>query len=1140
MATLVVNYALGGSIVANPDGSLPASVVGGSSSAGPGETSLGSFVHAAQMGAGASVQVDLPAGALDATAFSVRVLFKPAAVTGRQNLVENTQVPFALFLEPGTSATTFHVVGTVQNAATGWVGCHTRDRKTLAIDQWHIADLIFDGDTLGLAVDGEVLAVCAWPDGLLATGSGAALVIGAWVDRQRFGYEGAIASVQVYSGLTDTLNGAVDEKRNAPEWHLTRKYNSIRGSMNFGALQGDFVLDSAVGSYVQVFEHGRIQYTPGYGVAFEIHGAILDLYNSDAALRSALGPLLSDEIPAKASGARKSRFTRGSIYCSAAVGAVPVLGQVYVSYEGLGESSHAIGMPRKPEVAVDGGRMQEFERGRMYHRLNAPVAFEVHGAILDRFLATGDLAKWGFPTSDELPVRSGPSSAGRVSGFEKTTFYWSSATGAHEVHGLIRDRYQELNGPLGKLGFPTSSETDIPDVSGYARYNTFSGGSILYVDGNIVVCEPFRVRLGLVRTDDTDNDLVFYKDDTDIFLNARLRQNGHLVRNQRFPSAGAYDERTSQDLASTLSDLIVPNQAELTLEVEFDVWDEDGGLNGADEHLGTYRTTLNLANGWGIRNNPSGLQQTGRFGKVQGIDWAVVPEITPSTPFDFWNVKNIGTPDLTWDQMASTYRNVDPDAEAWDPSDWMDGLFYEAAYRGIANGGNCFGMSLEAIYAWKGLSLLTRPLIRYGDWEPVKPHFNRKQGYQIGAECIYWFLGQFATGNTHDPVAVFHASRAAYESGQNPVLSVSQNFDFSGKPHTILPIAWDDSSKPWKITVFDPNSYNTKQTIFIDPDANTYSYSAGNVYTGGSWSGGRLHYIPFSVLNQVPSNPLDDLLHLLLGGTLLLVSGHAETTSLVDGQGKDLLGTNVTGGSVASLKNRFVPIRGSFGSGALQGELFVRGRSSREIPRTASTSIGNPLEAVNVFGRGGIHSSHEVAAVSVLGGSVVHTLRGRTGEPVSCAWTEKLSELGLRFDVQPGQNAVLRWEKMGAAEATVQASGYSSSTIGIKARTRLGLGGDLLKVTLDSVPVQPAGTISMRVQPGIGTVDLSGALGTGTGVMRITGTRAGVSFDQRWQVPVAGGTRIQLSEALGSSVLKVGRIDQIAGPVHAVQRVRPS
>ena len=143
----------------------------------------------------------------------------------------------------------------------------------------------------------------------------------------------------------------------------------------------------------------------------------------------------------------------------------------------------------------------------------------------------------------------------------------------------------------------------------------------------------------------------------------------------------------------------------------------------------------------------------------------------------------------------------------------------------------------------------------------------------------------------------------------------------------------------------------------------------------------------------------------------------------------------------------------------------------------------------------------------------------------------------VRVRLSGGQNAVLRWENMGAAEATVQASGYSSTTMGIKARSRLGLGGDLLKVTLESVPVQPAGTVSMRVQPGIGTVDLSGALGTGTGIMHITGTHAGATVDRRWQVPIAGGTRIQLSEAVGSSVLKVGRIDQIAGPVRGVQRL---
>jgi uncharacterized protein with LGFP repeats len=93
----------------------------------------------------------------------------------------------------------------------------------------------------------------------------------------------------------------------------------------------------------------------------------------------------------------------------------------------------------------------------MHLKSGASKAFEVHGAILAKFLSSGGTGAWGYPVSNEGDVMSGSAAIGRTSEFEKCTIYWSASSGAFEVHGDIRDRYRSVGGPGGDLGFPTAA-----------------------------------------------------------------------------------------------------------------------------------------------------------------------------------------------------------------------------------------------------------------------------------------------------------------------------------------------------------------------------------------------------------------------------------------------------------------------------------------------------------------------------------------------------------------------------------------------------------------------------------------------------------------------------------------------------------
>ncbi|MEU4039659.1 LGFP repeat-containing protein [Streptomyces collinus] len=76
--------------------------------------------------------------------------------------------------------------------------------------------------------------------------------------------------------------------------------------------------------------------------------------------------------------------------------------------------------------------------------------------------------------TDEGP---NPDGRGRSLDFENGTIEWSPETGAHEVHGAIRDHWARLGGEKF-LGYPLTDEMGTPD--GVGRYNHFENGSIYW------------------------------------------------------------------------------------------------------------------------------------------------------------------------------------------------------------------------------------------------------------------------------------------------------------------------------------------------------------------------------------------------------------------------------------------------------------------------------------------------------------------------------------------------------------------------------------------------------------------------------------------------------------------------------------
>lgn len=1112
MSEVLLDYRLDPVTAANPTGPFALMLTGTTSVIGPGTTYFGRYDEGLDFGVDGRGSVDIATLKPDLRRFCIRVVFRARGpVVSRGNLVESDMLPFTLFVDKGGSTGEFDLLGRVAPASGYWGGPDTIwFKQKLKTGTWYTADLVYDTDTLGLFVDGACVGVHAFPQGTIEDLGGTSLFIGTAADGKGDHFDGAIAAVQWHAGIPAVLEPRLHEQRSQPEWFISYKREALRGSVDLGQRTSRLnYYDFMSQQHLQGYERGAILYHDGVGAAFEMHGPILDFYFSYArALPMSLGHLVSDVRATIVPGGLKSQFNRGGIYWSAATGAIPVAGQIYLEYETAGET-RTFGFPVQWGRDVQGGREQEFQRARLYAKTDAGKAFEVHGGILERFLATGGVGRWGFPISDERAIMKAEVEIGRRSDFEGCTFFWSGR-GAHEVRGDIRKKYAELGGPAGSMGFPTSDESDIPGVAAPARYNTFEQGSILWFgdESSVVVAHPFQVFIGEI---DSIEDEGLAPGENDIYCEIELFDGGPVPFEERYPKEHAWQDANLVQPRITLPRVINPNDPALNVTLIVRVFDEDGFLAGADKQLGQWVTLLNMANGWGFRTG-AGLFDSGPvaplINSIKGSVKRVIDVETLSETQKWWGVAQQKTKEITYPQFRRAFRDVNASPDGPYPADWLQKRFYELVARNLAENGNCFGMCLEAIYARKGLSRFSQPLDEITRWGEIKDEVNVKHLYQDGASTLWWVLREIRLGRLADPKLVFRRTRDAFAGGDNPVLCLTQNRDLSGAAHVVMPVAWDDLSDIWTITVMDPFFPKQLRKLKIDRQTNRFSYDGEADYAGGELSGGRLYFIPFHLLRDRPRTPVWDAILILLSGGLAILGGDAETARISDLQGRDLdaLGEGVRpAGKEGQGPGYFASFKGlGVGTPATNpggGELLLR-----MGPGDAESNPGTegPVE-------------------------FIHTVTGIRRGKFQYLFKSGLSELTLSSTLERGERAQVQVGDLAASGGEVHLTSMREKLVKLVLKNKLGIGGDYVQLTVDRIPLSASQPLQLNPKPGIGGIELVGQLADSDALVSVEGLVAGKKFDRQFKVPLGAGVSLEPSVAISQKTLAVASIAQLFG-----------
>ncbi|MCF2526526.1 LGFP repeat-containing protein [Yinghuangia soli] len=253
----------------------------------------------------------------------------------------------------------------------------------------------------------------------------------------------------------------------APIWVRVAQLGGVSGWLGYPR---ENPVGSAQHGYVQDFSGGVLAWSPTSG-AHLLFGAIGQSWRDSGGI-AGLGYPKDDESDIGDGRGRKQTFEKGILTWGPSNWRPHAVRDAIASAWSAGARWY--GAATTDELAApDGiGRYQVFEKVRFYWTPKTG-AQEIHGGILNKWWELGgERGFLGYPTTGEQAIGNG-----RVSHFERGSIYWSAASGPHELHGGIKARWLELGGPAG-LGFPLTDEMVTGDKRG--RYVVFERGSIFW------------------------------------------------------------------------------------------------------------------------------------------------------------------------------------------------------------------------------------------------------------------------------------------------------------------------------------------------------------------------------------------------------------------------------------------------------------------------------------------------------------------------------------------------------------------------------------------------------------------------------------------------------------------------------------
>jgi hypothetical protein len=587
---------------------------------------------------------------------------------------------------------------------------------------------------------------------------------------------------------------------------------------------------------------------------------------------------------------------------------IKVSGEILVCWRAHGGNLGPLGAPREPEAVVADGLRQEFDGGTiLWHRHHAAQA--LFGGTLAEYDRRGGAAALGFPVAEQAPAPDGgalltcsggtlllPDGDGQ-SRWMSTVMYLGWADSAEVLGPALDDEVVRPSGVrvLACRNGLLVTRDNAPPLPVTVLSLTLLDAFVPEADDGVALIGWDETAELMVRTT-VEVDHRGARDEARDVEAQNTGDSRRVMLGVRAFEVDRVDETTS-------------------FRIRCQAWDHD--TLSANDELGGIDDLWTVDNEWGLREL-AGVhvrQASGGDGVVRYRYTLAARAIDPSTvaPERFrerlwWSFDNVSSQRLDRDLFTETFEDVAAMADL-SIKDALVEAFFALAFTGAARGGNCYGMSREALLGLAGRAPWRPPLSRYGpakhlvdetDLDPVLLRaVNSSQGSQLGAALVAHLLRMLASGSVVRPDSVVEGVAASIDAGQQVLLSM-YNWA-AGEGHAVVAYAYTrHDHRRTTIFVADPNTPS-----FADGDVDWRSPEASRIdIEDGAWQyhqqGGTPHErfrgpggpqglatlmpVPLSVVFAPVRTPLSMLgfLDWLPGGLILM--GGATTTSLSFGE----------------------------------------------------------------------------------------------------------------------------------------------------------------------------------------------------------------------------------------------------------------
>jgi hypothetical protein len=336
-------------------------------------------------------------------------------------------------------------------------------------------------------------------------------------------------------------------------------------------------------------------------------------------------------------------------------------------------------------------------------------------------------------------------------------------------------------------------------------------------------------------------------------------------------------------------------------------------------------------------------------------------------------------PGLSWDLYRRAYLAINPTQDPIEaPLDWA---FYEYIFRGIANPGNCFGMSMLglALYKYGGFMGFCGPASFYTgdtslsgalgpDRTDLHAAINVMHGRQINAFAVQNVLDLAAAGHLNDAEAAYARIESGLGSGDYALLSIATTGlnPETNHAHTVIPYRVEERTPGTRVIhVWDPNrpydvfkwyydqEYNT--IMLTSPTSWRYDQTAngtikdtdgtvnGTVYDGST--GGWCFTIPISLQLHKGRQPFSVDFAATSAVTVYLSGSGAAVTQIEDDDGRRFYRSNRVHRDLSEIETDHErrlegvfrwPWFGAAKGGEPPGEIFFVQRAAESPPLTVT------------------------------------------------------------------------------------------------------------------------------------------------------------------------------------------------------------